>query len=88
MAITLAMSKIRPLFIGIALLGALALMTGTLVVVPAAVYAIGDPNEKSYGDPNERPGWDPNGSPKQHCIGCIEYFAPGYGDPDELIIRR
>jgi hypothetical protein len=68
------------LIVGMALLGALALLTGTFVTLPA-VLAIGDPNEKSYGDPKELPGWDPNGSPKQHCIGCIEYFAPGYSDP-------
>ena len=81
------MSSIKPLILEMALIGALALLTGTYVTIPT-ILAYTDLNQKTYGDANERPGWDPNGSPKQHCIGCIEYFAPGYSEPNELIIRR
>jgi len=52
------MSKIRPLILGMALLGALALMTGTFVTIPA-VFAYGDHDEKSIGDPSIRSIGDP-----------------------------
>ncbi len=46
------------LIVGMAVIGALALLTGTIVTMPAA-FAISDPNEKSIGDPSIRTIGDP-----------------------------
>ena len=60
---SLGMSYKNTLIVGMALLGALTLLTGTLVVLPVAFAMVnplqrtyGDPDERTYGDPNERIG--------------------------------
>ena len=52
------MSYKNTLIVGMAVIGALALLTGTIVTMPAA-FAYGDPNEKSIGDPSIRTIGDP-----------------------------
>ena len=68
-------------------MGALALLTGTFVTLPA-VLAIGDPNEKSYGDPKELPGWDPMVLQNNTVLVVLNTLLQDIAIPNELIFGR
>jgi hypothetical protein len=53
-----------------AIIGALALLTGTIVTMLTA-FAYADPNQKVIGDPNERSG---------------SSHVQVYGDPNERVL--
>ena len=66
------MSYKNTLIVGMAVIGALALLTGTFVTIPT-VLAYTDPNQRSIGDPDERSG---------------SLYIRGYDDPDLRILVR
>ena len=67
------MSQIKPLILGMALIGALALLTGTFVTIPTTnalspVYTGGIWAEET--SEQQATEFGPSGEAEQHCIGC------------------